>query len=239
MNTFKQRSVSGCESNHRALPVIALGNAALDIVWHPRISDTRTLEQRAIDRWENEGGEIPNEQRNTPCCPSATGGIIGLEYDNNSRFRSWSSLGRAPSVTKMCLPGIATGLAFNFMILKTYSRIFTGDMDLSLRFLEHLTGPKPDCRFRLPEMGIEVSGLADFCVVAGSKEKLDPLRGSQGPLIVDDLAATEKFLVGAGAVITKPNQATVTGRNLFARHPDGSVLEYVEWKPELRLRILG
>jgi len=125
------------------------------------------------------------------------------------------------------------------MILKTYSRIFTGDMDLSLRFLEHLTGQKPDYRFRLPEMGIEVSGLADFCVVAGSKEKLDPLRGSQGPLIVDDLAATEKFLIGAGAVITKPNQANVTGRNLFARHPDGSVLEYVEWKPELRLRILG
>jgi len=239
MNTFKQRSVSGCESNHRALPVIALGNAALDIVWHPRISDTRTLEQRAIDRWENEGGEIPNEQRSTPWCPSATGGIIGLEYDNNSHFRSWSSLGRAPSVTQMCLPGIATGLGFNFMILKTYSRIFTGDMDLSLGFLEHLTGQKPDYRFKLPEMGIEVSGLADFCVVAGSKEKRYPLRALQGPLIVDDLAATEKFLVGAGAVITKPNQATVTGRNLFARHPDGSVLEYVEWKPELRLHILG
>ena len=79
------------------------------------------------------------------------------------------------------------------MILKTYSRIFTGDMDLSLRFLEHLTGQKPDYRFRLPEMGIEVSGLADFCVVAGSKEKLDPLRGSQGPLIVDDLSASREI----------------------------------------------
>jgi hypothetical protein len=105
--------------------------------------------------------------------------------------------------------------------------------------LEQLTGRKPDYRFKLPAMGIEVSGLADFCVVAGSQEKLDPLRATQGPLIVDDLAATEKFLVGAGAVITQPNQATVTGRNLFARHPDGSVLEYVEWQPELRRRILG
>jgi hypothetical protein len=58
-------------------------------------------------------------------------------------------------------------------------------------------------------------------------------------LVVDDLAATENFLVEPGPVITKPNEATVTGRNLFARHPDGSVPEYVEWKPELRLRILG
>jgi hypothetical protein len=152
---------------------------------------------------------------NTPWRLSATAGIIGFKCDNNS------------------------GLGFNFMILKTYSRIFTGDMDLSLGFLEQLTGRKPDYRFKLPAMGIEVSGLADFCVVAGSQEKLDPLRATQGPLIVDDLAATEKFLVGAGAVITQPNQATVTGRNLFARHPDGSVLEYVEWQPELRRRILG
>jgi hypothetical protein len=51
-------------------------------------------------------------------------------------------------------------------------------------------------------------------------------------LIVDDLAATEKFRVEPGAVITKPNEATVTGRNLFARYPDGSVLEYIEWKPD-------
>jgi hypothetical protein len=35
-------------------------------------------------------------------------------------------------------------------------------------------------------MGIEGSGLADFCAVASSKEKLDPLRATQGPLIGDD-----------------------------------------------------
>ena len=66
MNTFKQGSFNGCEAHHRALPVIALGNTALlkalDVVWRLRIGDTRTMEQRAIERWENEGGEIPNEQ---------------------------------------------------------------------------------------------------------------------------------------------------------------------------------
>jgi ABC-type lipoprotein export system ATPase subunit len=34
-----------------------------DLVWHPRNGDTRTMEQRAIEQRENEGGAIPNEQR--------------------------------------------------------------------------------------------------------------------------------------------------------------------------------
>jgi hypothetical protein len=66
MNAFKQGGLGGCGAHHRAVPVIVLGNTAshegLDVVWHPRIGDTRTMEQRAIERWENEGGEIPNEQ---------------------------------------------------------------------------------------------------------------------------------------------------------------------------------
>jgi len=35
------------------------------IVWRnsvPVSRDRRTMEQKAIDRWENEGGEIPNAQ---------------------------------------------------------------------------------------------------------------------------------------------------------------------------------
>jgi hypothetical protein len=63
MNTFNQESFKVCEPNHRTLPVIALGNAALNPAWHPRNSDKRTLEQRSIERWENEGGEIPSERR--------------------------------------------------------------------------------------------------------------------------------------------------------------------------------
>ena len=63
MNTFKQGSFHGHEAKSRALPVIALGNIAFDIVWCPWTGDTRTMEQRAIDRWENEGGEIPNETK--------------------------------------------------------------------------------------------------------------------------------------------------------------------------------
>jgi hypothetical protein len=67
MNAFKYGSITACKGHHREEPVIALGNIAvhewLDVFWHLRIGDTRTMEQRAIERWENEGGEIPNEEK--------------------------------------------------------------------------------------------------------------------------------------------------------------------------------
>jgi hypothetical protein len=68
MNAVKQKPISGYEPNHPKAPVVALGKAGahemLDPVSFRSIGDAKTMEQRAIDRWENEGGEIPNVQRN-------------------------------------------------------------------------------------------------------------------------------------------------------------------------------
>ena len=125
------------------------------------------------------------------------------------------------------------------MILKTYARIFTTDMDKSLEFLQGLVGVIPDYRFTMKEVGLEIAGIADFCVVAGHQEKLLPVRASQGPLIVDDLDQTKAVLVAHGALIAKPDAESDTGRYFYAVHPDGSEIEYVEWKPELRIRVLG
>ena len=125
------------------------------------------------------------------------------------------------------------------MILKTYARIFTTDMDKSLEFLQALVGVVPDYRFTMKEIGLEIAGIADFCVVAGHPEKLLAVRASQGPLIVDDLNQTKALLMAHGATIAKPDAESETGRYFYAVHPDGSEIEYVEWKPELRIRVLG
>jgi len=125
------------------------------------------------------------------------------------------------------------------MILKTYARIFTTDMDKSLQLIQALAGAVPDYRFTMEEIGLEIAGIADFCVVAGPSEKLLPLRASQGPLIVDDLNQTKALLIAHGATIAKPDADSETGRYFYAVHPDGSEVEYVEWKPELRTRVLG
>ena len=56
-------SILDYEPSHPEVPVIALWNASPHLVFntfpHPRMGDTRPMKQRALERWENEGGEIP------------------------------------------------------------------------------------------------------------------------------------------------------------------------------------
>ena len=122
-------------------------------------------------------------------------------------------------------------------VLKTYTRYFTHDTDASLALLRELLGQEPDYRFSM--RGLEVTGIGDVCLVGGSEEAIAPIRGSQGPLIVDDLDELQALLRRRGATIIEPETAVETGRMIFAKHPDGEVVEYVEWKPELVSKIIA
>lgn len=117
------------------------------------------------------------------------------------------------------------------MILKTYSRLFSDDCDVTLATLERLHGRKPHLRFRFGEW--DLAGIGDMFVVAGTKESLAPIRDSHGPVIVRDLEAFQAELLASGATITQPIVEVPTGRMLYARHVDGLHIEYVEWTAEL------
>ena len=123
------------------------------------------------------------------------------------------------------------------MILKTYARVFTTDLAASLPLFEQLVGREPDLRFTFGEW--EIVALGDLLLVGGTAEALAPIRASHGPLVVDDLAATQQQLLQAGAVITQPISPVPTGMMLYARHRDGTVMEYVQWTPDLVKRIIG
>jgi hypothetical protein len=122
-------------------------------------------------------------------------------------------------------------------ILKTYARMFVNSLDESLPFLERLVGKPADLRF--PFGAIEIAAIGDFLVLAGLPEETEKYRTGVGPLIVADIDAAEAFLVQHGAIITQPRVEVPTGVNLYARHPDGTNVEYVEWVPELTARIIG
>ncbi len=81
------------------------------------------------------------------------------------------------------------------MILKSYMRIFTNDIENTLRVLKALDGSEVDLRFSIEQTGVEVAALGKFCVVAGSDQALAQIRSSLGPIVVDDLAATEQTLL--------------------------------------------
>lgn len=122
------------------------------------------------------------------------------------------------------------------MILKTYTRIFTTDLEETLRVLRPLHAGEPHLRFRFDPW--ELVGIGDVLVVAGTEEALAPVRGSLGPWIVTDIDETRRLLIKAGAEITRDIAPVPTGRMMYARHPDGAVVEYVQWTPELVERII-
>jgi predicted enzyme related to lactoylglutathione lyase len=123
------------------------------------------------------------------------------------------------------------------MILKTYTRIFSEDFQTSMTFLEHFLGKTADITAQFEEL--KIGAIGGYCVVAGTAEALAPYRHTYGPIIVDDLKNTEERLVRAGAVITLPISDAPTGTMLYARHPDGAHVEYVQFKEELVDRIIG
>lgn len=122
------------------------------------------------------------------------------------------------------------------MILKTYTRLFTTDLEKSLRVLRELHAGEPHLRFRFDPW--ELVGIGDVLVVAGTEEALAPIRSSLGPWVVADLDETRRSLVEAGAEITREIAPVPTGRMMYARHPDGAVVEYVQWTPELIEQII-
>lgn len=117
------------------------------------------------------------------------------------------------------------------MILKTYTRIFTTDPEATVGLLQKLHAGEPHLRFTFDAWAL--IGIGDVLVVGGTDEALAPIRGSLGPWIVTDIEEARRVLVEGGAEIVREIEAVPTGRMLYARHPDGSVVEYVQWTPEL------
>ena len=75
-------------------------------------------------------------------------------------------------------------------------------------------------------------------MIAGSAEAAAELPRASTTVIVSDLGETQALLRAHGAETTFGPAEGLTGSYLFARHLDGAEVEYVQWKPELRDRIL-
>ncbi len=121
-------------------------------------------------------------------------------------------------------------------ILKTYARLFVSSLDESLPFLEQLVGRPADLRFAFHQL--ELAAIGDFLVVSGPAAEVEKHRYDTGPLIVTDLNEAEALVLEFGGTIVQPRQKVPTGANFYARHADGAVVEYVQWKPELVERII-
>jgi catechol 2,3-dioxygenase-like lactoylglutathione lyase family enzyme len=113
-------------------------------------------------------------------------------------------------------------------VLKTLSRLYIPDLNSALDFYEDLLGTPAAMRFEIPQIGLELAQVGDILLIAGSDEALKPFRSTQATFLVDSLDEFRAYLEEKGAEIIRGPDKVPTGRNMTVRHPDGSVIEYVE-----------
>lgn len=113
-------------------------------------------------------------------------------------------------------------------ILQTLSRLYVNELNSALEFYEKLLSTTAAMRFEIPQIGLELAQIGNILLIAGSEEALKPFISTQATFLVDSLDEFRAFLEEKGAEIIRGPVKVPTGRNMTVRHPDGSVIEYVE-----------
>ncbi|MFR9794309.1 VOC family protein [Streptomyces sp. MS06] len=110
-------------------------------------------------------------------------------------------------------------------ILGATLRVYVDDLDSAIPFYERLAdGPA----MRFARGGLQVAAVGCFLLMSGPAAELEVLRRVGATIAVTDVEEARKTLVELGADIIAGPVPTPAGRNLIARHPDGTVYEYVD-----------
>ncbi|MEU2280503.1 VOC family protein [Streptomyces sp. NPDC013178] len=110
-------------------------------------------------------------------------------------------------------------------ILGTTLRVCVDDLEAAVPFYERLAGT-PALRFG--RGGVQVAAVGCFLLMSGPESELEVLRKVAATIAVADVDEAYKTLTELGADVIAGPVPTPVGRNLIARHPDGSVYEYAE-----------
>lgn len=115
-------------------------------------------------------------------------------------------------------------------IINTYTRIYCSDIDRVLNYYEELTGEKCSIRFSYSEMNLELAQIGSFIILAGTEKNLQPFRNTVATLVVDSVEEFRQFILDNGGKVIRDIKKVPTGLNLTMQNPDGSVMEYVQFK---------
>lgn len=98
--------------------------------------------------------------------------------------------------------------------------------DAAVDFHEELLGETAPQRFSYG--GLRIAALSSILFVGGTEERLSPMRDVHLTFLVDDIQGFAADLPTRGAKIVEDVKAVPTGWNMLVRHPDGTLVEYVE-----------
>lgn len=100
--------------------------------------------------------------------------------------------------------------------------------DEAVAFHETLIGQTARLRFDYPEYQLKLAQVASILFIAGTAESLAPFVATHATFFVEDIESFAAHLPKVGAEVLEPPKPVPTGWNMLARHPDGTLVEYVE-----------
>lgn len=102
------------------------------------------------------------------------------------------------------------------------ARVYVDDLDQALPLYQRIAGTDQVKRFTFRD--VELASVGPFLLLSGNTAAY---RDRVATLEVADLAPVVAALGEAGAEVVEGPTTTANGERLIARHPDGSVFEYV------------
>ena len=110
-------------------------------------------------------------------------------------------------------------------ILGTSLRVCVDDLDAAVTAYEKLTGAEA---VRFLSGTVATAAVGPFLLMSGPPAQLEVLSKIRATLAVRDVDEASRDLRSAGADILAGPSPTPVGRSVVARHPDGSIFEYVD-----------
>ncbi len=110
-------------------------------------------------------------------------------------------------------------------LLGTSLRVCVDDLDAAIGVYERITGAEAA---RFSQGPVSAAAVGPFLLLSGPPGPMEILRMVTATLAVRDVEEAATVLKEVGAEILAGPTSTSIGRNLVARHPDGSVFEYVD-----------
>ncbi|MCK9152308.1 hypothetical protein [Methanobacterium alcaliphilum] len=121
-------------------------------------------------------------------------------------------------------------------ILKVLSRIYIDSSDLytSIKYYENLFDKKCKMIIEHPA-GLELAVVGPILLIAGSEDDLKPFKETSLTFLVDSINEFRKKIGVDNTIILSEPREVPTGMNMRVQHPDGVIVEYVEFKKNLKL----
>jgi predicted enzyme related to lactoylglutathione lyase len=102
------------------------------------------------------------------------------------------------------------------------ARVFVDDLDATIPFYEGLTR---QTAHRFGFRDVQAARVGSFLLFAGDTEAY---RDRVATVLVRDLGPVLEALTSSGGSVVEGPAPAPNGARLIARHPDGSVFEYIE-----------